>query len=185
MKPQTLRRLRAALIGLACVTAVPVVLVPVSAAAEVPAVKRIAIVDMQRVLNETNQGKAGRSQLESSSKHMQTQLDKKRTKLEADAQKLSSLKGAALAKAQEELQNASMELQSMLMTNEESLANEHNKLLESMYKRAQEIVSTLARERTLDLVLVRDSMTVIFAKEGLDITEEIVKRYDKKHAAAK
>lgn len=181
MKPQSLRHLRAALVGLACVVAAPVVLAPVSASAEVPAIKRIAMVDMQRVLNETKEGKKARGDLELSSKTKQEKLDKRRTKLEADAQKLQSLKGAQLAGAQEQLQKDSMELQSMLMALEEELGTQHNKMLEGMYKRAQDIVSALARERTIDLVLVRDAMTVIYAKEGIDITDEIVKRYDKKH----
>lgn len=181
MKPQSLRRLRAALVGLACLVAAPVVFMPVAAHAEVPAIKRIAMVDMQRVLNETKEGKKARTDLESSSKTKQEKLDKRRTKLETDAQKLGALKGAQLASAQEKLQRDSMELQSMLMALEQELGEQHNKMLEGMYKRAQEIVSTIAKEKTLDLVLVRDAMTVIYAKEGIDITDEIVKRYDKKH----
>lgn len=182
MKPQTFRRLRAALIGVACVCAAPVVVAPSVALAEVPAIKRIAMVDMQRVLNETKEGKKARTDLETSSKAKQEKLDKKRTKLEADAAKLGSLKGAQLASAQEQLQKESMELQSMLMTLEQELGDMHNKTLESMYKRAQDIVTKLAKERGIDLVLVRDAMTVIYVKDGIDITDEIVKLYNGKHS---
>ena len=140
------------------------------------------MVDMQRVLNETKEGKKARTDLETSSKAKQEKLDKKRTKLEADAAKLGSLKGAQLTSAQEKLQQESMELQSMLMTLEQELGDMHNKTLESMYKNAQDIVTKLAKERGIDLVLVRDAMTVIYVKEGIDITDEVVKLYNKAHS---
>lgn len=182
LKASMSRSLRIGLAALTVAFAAPMVAAPQIALAEVPALKKIAMVDMQRVLNETKEGKKARADLESSSKTKQEKLDKKRTKLEADASKLGSLKGAALASAQETLQKESMELQSMLMTLEQELGDMHNRTLESMYKRAQDIVTKLAKERSVDLVLVRDSMTVIYAKDGLDITDEVVKLYNGKHS---
>lgn len=182
MKSAMSRSIRTALTALAVALAVPVVATPQVAAAEVPGLKKIAMVDMQRVLNETKEGKKARTELETSSKSKQEKLDKKRTQLESDASKLGSMKGAQLAAAQEKLQRESMELQSMLMTLEQELGEQHNRTLESMYKRAQDIVSKLAKERGIDLVLVRDQMTVIYAKDGLDITEEVVKLYNGKHS---
>lgn len=182
MKSATSRSLRTALAVLAVAVATPVVAAPQVAVAEVPAVKKIAMVDMQRVLNETKEGKKARTDLETSSKSKQEKLDRKRTKLESDAAKLQSLKGAQLASAQEQIQKESMELQSMLMTLEQELGDQHNKTLESMYKRAQDIVTKLAKERSIDLVLVRDAMTVIYAKDGIDITDEVVKLYNAKHS---
>ncbi len=173
------RRLRTTFAALAFIVAVPAVTIPQDAAAEVPLVKKLAMVDMQRVLNETKEGKKARADLESSSKTKQEKLDKKRTKLEADAAKLGSLKGPALASAQEQLQKESMDLQTMLMALEQELGDQHNKTLESMYKKAQEIVTKIAKEKGIDLVLVRDAMTVIYAKDGIDITDEVVKLYDK------
>ncbi|MCX4244611.1 OmpH family outer membrane protein [Paraliomyxa miuraensis] len=154
---------------------------PSSAAAEVPKVKKLAMVDMQRVINETKAGKAARAKLEKSSKTKQAKFDKKRSALEAEAAKLGSLSGQELAVAQEKLQRESIELQNMLMALEQELGDQHNKLLETMYANAQTIVADLAKEMGLDLVLVRDPMTVIYAKDGLDITAEVVKRYDAKH----
>lgn len=180
------RSLRALLVGL-CLAAAPLGLglaaglASGTAAAEVPKVKKLAMVDMQRVLNETKAGKAARTKLEKSSKSKQAKFDKKRAALEAEAGKLGTLKGQELAAAQEKLQRESIELQNMLMALEQELGEQHNKLLESMYQNAQAIVAELAKEKGLDLVLVRDPMTVIYTKDGLDITGEVVQRYDIKH----
>lgn len=154
---------------------------PAQAAAEVPSIKKVAMVDMQRVLNETKAGKKARKELEGASKSKQAKLDKKRAKLEADASKLQSLSGKDLAAAQEKLQQESMELQSMLYTLEQELSTQHNKLLEKMYRNSQAIVAELAKEQGLDLVLVRDQMTVIYTKGSFDITDQVVKLYDQKH----
>ncbi len=151
------------------------------ASAEVPKVQKLAMVDMQRVLNDTKAGKAARNKLEKSSKVKQAKFDKKRANLESEAAKLGSLKGQELAAAQEKLQRESIELQNMLMALEQELGDQHNKLLEKMYKNSQAIVADMAKEKSIDLVLVRDPMTVIYAKDGLDVTGEVIKRYDKKH----
>jgi outer membrane protein len=181
------RSLRTLLAGLLLVGAplsvgLAISLVGGPAAAEVPKLKKLAMVDMQRVLNETKAGKAARDKLEKSSKSKQAKFDKKRAALEAEAGKLGTLKGQELAAAQEKLQRESIELQNMLMALEQELGDQHNKLLESMYANAQAIVADLAKEKGLDLVLVRDPMTVIYTKEGLDITSEVVQRYDAKHS---
>lgn len=154
-----------------------------SASAEVPKVSKLAMVDMQRVLNETKAGKAARKRLEKSSKAKEAKFEKKRVALESEAAKLGSLSGQKLAEAQEKLQRESIELQNMLMALEQELGEQHNKLLEKMYKNSQAIVADMAKEKGLDLVLVRDPMTVIYAKDGLDITSEVIKRYDSKHGS--
>lgn len=151
-------------------------------AADVPSVGKVAMVDMQRVLNDTKAGQKARKSLEQASTAKQKKFDKRRAEFEADVAKLRSLKGQQLAAAQEKLQQEQMELQSMLMALEQELSQQHNKLLEQMYRNSADIVSKLAKDKGLDLVLVRDQMTVIFAKDTLDITTEVVKLYDQKHA---
>ncbi|TPV95561.1 MAG: OmpH family outer membrane protein [Myxococcales bacterium FL481] len=155
---------------------------PATGLAAVPEVKKIAMVDLQRVLNETKHGKKARSELEASSKVKQDKLDKKRTKLEAEQAKLSSLSGEALARAQEKLQRDMMEWQSMYMALQQELAQQEGRLVEQIYTNCQGLVNELAKELSLDLVLVRDNMTVIYARDGQDITKKLIDRYDRKHA---
>jgi outer membrane protein len=176
------RYLRAT-VAAAVLVGAPVLMSPVAAqAADVPTVGKVAMVDMQRVLNETKAGQKARKSLEQSSSAKQKKFDKRRSEFEADVAKIRSLKGQQLQAAQEKLQQEQMELQSMLMALEQELSQQHNKLLEQMYRNSADIVSKLAKDRGLDLVLVRDQMTVIFAKDTLDITGEVVKLYDQKHA---
>ena len=96
-------------------------LAPADAQADVPSIRKIAMVDMQRVLNETKEGKKARSRLESSTKKKQKKLDARRTKFESETASLQSLSGEQLAAAQEKLQRDYLELQNMYMTLQQEL----------------------------------------------------------------
>jgi len=153
-------------------------LAPAEAAAAVPNVGKVAMVSMQRVLNETKQGKKARNDLESDSKRKQQKLDKKRTKLESETGKLQSLKGQELAMAQEKLQRDYMELQSMYQALQMELAEKEAKMLEKIYLNAQKVAKDLAKKHGVDLILIRDETTVLYAKDAFDLTNEVVKAYD-------
>jgi outer membrane protein len=166
-------------LGMAVVAAGTLAAAP--ARAEIPSVGKVAMVDLNQVLNETHAGKRARKDLEASMKVKQQQVQKKQTKLQEDAAKAQNLKGAQLQAAAERHEQGLRELQNMMLTLEQEFAEENNKLLEKMYRNAQSIVAEMAKTDGLDLVLVRDQMTIIYTKESLDITSEVIKRYNKKH----
>ena len=153
-----------------------------TAEAAVPEVGKIAVVDMQRILNDTKAGKKARQDLESSSLAKQQKLDKRQKKLEADQAKLGSLQGEALMQAQEKLQRDYYELQSMYMTLQQELAEQEARTLEKMYTNCQSLAKDLAKDYGLDLILIRDESTVLFVGSGVDLTDELIKRYDKKYS---
>jgi outer membrane protein len=155
-------------------------LVPDVAQAAVPDVRKIAMVDMQRVLNETIQGKQARKDLETSSSTKQKKLDKKRASLEQEQAKLKNLSQDKLMAAQEKLQRDYMEWQSMAMTLQQELAEQESRMLEKIYLNCQGLVAAIAKEGGLDLVLIRDETTVLYTQDSLDITADLIKRYNKK-----
>ncbi len=172
---------RTLFVSLAIAGAGAVSVAPGTANAAVPNVRKIATVDMQRVLNETNQGKKARNDLESSSATKQKKLDKKRANLEKEQAKLKSLSGEKLMMAQEKLQRDYMEWQSMAMTLQQELAEQEARLLEKIYLNCQGLVGSLAKDGGLDLVLIRDETTVLYVQDSLDITKDVIKRYNKKY----
>ncbi|MCY0990180.1 OmpH family outer membrane protein [Nannocystis sp. ILAH1] len=151
------------------------------AQATIPQIRGVAVVDMQKVLGDTKQGQAARKKLEDSSKAKQEKLEQKRKKLEADTGKLKSLQGDKLAAAEEALQKEYMEMQQIYMTMQQELTQQESRVLEDIYKNCQTIIDKLAAEKNVDLVLIRDDSTVLFVEPGLDITAELVKRYNAKY----
>ncbi len=166
-------------LGVTGVSLAPVLVSPAQAA--LPKLRGVAVVDMQKVLLDTKQGQAARRKLEESSKAKQDKLDAKRKKLEADQGKLKNLSGEKLAQAEESLQKDYMEMQQIYMTMQQELAAQEGRVLEDIYKNCQSIIDKIASEMELDLVLLRDESTVLFALPALDVTDTLVKRYNTKY----
>ena len=122
-------------LGVAGIGLVPGLTAPAQAA--VPTVRGVAVVDMQKVLNDTKQGQSARKKLEDSSKAKQEKLDSKRKKLEADQGKLKNLSGEKLAAAEESLQKDYVEMQQIYMTMQQELAQQEGRVLEDIYKNCQ------------------------------------------------
>ncbi|EDM74040.1 hypothetical protein PPSIR1_10110 [Plesiocystis pacifica SIR-1] len=176
------RRIGAVLLLSTLSFAGPAVVSAPAAQASVPEIGKVAVVDMQRILNETKSGKKARKDLETSSAAKQKKLDKRRQKLEDDQAKLAKITDEQqFYKAQEDLQRAYMELQSMYMTLQQELAEQEALTLEKMYKNCQSLAKDLAKDEGLDLVLIRDQTTVLYVASGVDLTGEMIKRYDKKY----
>lgn len=180
MAPTITRLARTALASLVLAGGVGTLVAPTTAQAAIPDVRKIAMVDMQKVLNETSAGKKARKDLESSSSTKQKKLDKKRVRMEQEQAKLKNLSGDRLMAAQEKLQRDYMEWQSMAMTLQQELAEQEARMLEKIYLNCQGLVGSIAKEKGLDLVLIRDESTVLYSQSSLDITSEVIKRYNKK-----
>jgi outer membrane protein len=175
------RLLGVAAVSLSLFSAAAVVSMPIAQAA-VPDVGKVAVVDMQRILNETAAGKKARTDLETASVAKQKKLDKLQKKLEADQAKIGQIKDQqAQAQAAEKLQRDYYELQSMYMTLQQELAEQEGQTLEKMYGNCQMLAKELAKDFSLDLVLIRDQSTVLYVADGVDLTDELIKRYDKKY----
>ena len=147
-----------------------------------PSIRGVAVVDLQKVLAETKQGQGARKRLEDSSKAKQEKLDQKRKKLEADTVKLRDMKDPQkAAQLEEQLQKDYMDMQQVYMTMQQELAQQESRVLEDIYKNCQSVIDKIAAEMEIDLVLIRDETTVLFAEPGLDITDVLVKRYNAKY----
>ncbi len=150
-------------------------------AASTPGVEKLAMVDLQRVLGETKHGKRSKRKLELELKAKQQELDKTRAQLEAEVAKLQRLSGAALQKGQQRLQQESVQWQQEAMKFEADLSQQEAAMLDEIYGNVAAIVKKIAKEQAIDLVLVRDQMTVLYVESSLDITPEVIKRYEKVH----
>ena len=157
-----------------------------AAAAAVPQVERVAIVDVQRCLLETKEGQAAKKDLEKSFNKGQSRLDKKAKDLEKDFRDLQAkaamLSRQELGKRQEALMRSQAELEQLSMELQEEVANKEALLTEKIYKKVQTIVKQIALEENLQIVLVRSEMTVIYSNPKLDLTNRVIVRYDKEHS---
>lgn len=154
-------------------------------AGDVAPLRKMALVDVQRCILETNEGRAAKTDLEKTFAKGQARLDKKAKDLEKrykDLQaKAAMLSDRELARRQEEILRAQAELEQLSMELQEEVMQKEALLTEKIYKNVAAIVQQIALEEELQVVLVRSEMTVIYANPKLDLTNRVIVRYDKKH----
>jgi outer membrane protein len=153
------------------------------AEAAVPETKKVALVDLQRVLMETSQGKTAKADLEKAVAKSTAKLERKAADLQKNYEDLKAkatlLSEAELYKRQQDLMTAEQELQQLYMEAQEELAKKEGLLMEKIYKNASAIVAQMAKDEGLQIVLVRSELTVLYANPQLDITNKVIVAYDK------
>jgi outer membrane protein len=161
-----------------------VALVACLVSGSVRADEKIAIVDVQRVVNESIIGKAARSNMESQIQKAKVKLGNLQADLEkgkADLQKQSGiLSGAALEERRESLGKKQLEAQRVYQDMQEQLAKANDREIRKVVEEVQKVVDELADDKDYTFIFEKDRQSVIYANPGLDITQEVVKILDKR-----
>lgn len=164
--------------------AVLAALAPVSATAA-ETVDRIGLVDVQRCILETKEGKRAKKDLEKTFAKAQSRIDRKTKDVQQRFQDLQAkaamLSQAEIQKRQEELMRADGELQQLQYELQEEVMQKEALLTEKIYNEVAEIVEQVAKEEALQVVLVKSEMTILWADPKLDLTNKVILRYDKKN----
>jgi outer membrane protein len=142
---------------------------------------KIAYVDLQRALEETNEGKAAKAKLKSDFDKKQQELDAKQEeikKMKEDLDKKSSLmKPEALQKAQQDLQTRFVQLQETFQRLQKDLAVKEQEATRGILTKLSQVVQGVAEREHFSMVLERNS-AVVYGQPSLDITNEVIRLYN-------
>ncbi len=173
---------RALLHAAVCVVSLVVSVIPGCLQAEED--KHVAIVDVQRVVNESIIGKAARSNLEREMQKAKVKLSALQADFEkqkSDLEKQSAvLSGAALEDRREGLARKQRDVQRTYQDMQEQLARLNDKEIKAVVDEVNNIVKELAKDRSYEFVFEKDRQAVVYAAPKLDITEEVIAKLDKK-----
>lgn len=163
--------------------ALALALAPVLAAAE----QKIGFVDMHRALNEVDEGKAATALLKRDFDEKQKQLDGKKAefdKLQADLEKQSVvMSDAAKREKAGELERRARELQGLFMQLQKDLSEREQQATRGIFEKMAGIVREIAEAEGFSIVLEKGP-TVIYAPASLDLTSELIRKYNARHPAA-
>lgn len=149
------------------------------AAAQSP---KIGYVDLQRALNEVDEGKKAKKRLEKEFEKKQSMLDKKQKEVKELKEQLDSgmmLSEDAKRKKAVELQKQMAELQQLYMKMQRDLAKKEAEATQKIFKKMGAIVEKMAKEKGYDLILEKTESSILYAEDGMDLTDELIDRYDK------
>lgn len=145
---------------------------------------RIGIVDIDQALNSTDEGKAAREELSRKSRDAEQQIkpmlerfNSMREEIDGKKYVLSDEalfgKQADLLELKNKIDNKMKELQGQLQIDK-------GRLEAPLRAKLVEIIQGIGKEQGFTLIISRDAPGVMYTREALDITEEVVRRFNKK-----
>src|SRR5437764_7408990 len=140
---------------------------------------KIGYVDVQRAVQEVEEGKAARNRLQSELQQKRADLEKKRADLEkmrADYDKQAPvLSDDAKRQRQEQLQKAFVDAQTSASQMQEELSGKEAEAMQSISKRLLQVVAEVSDRESFTFVL--DKAALLYAPAASDVTNEVVRRY--------
>ena len=146
---------------------------------------KVATVDFQRAINEVAEGKAAKTRLESMYAEKKAALDRMQANLQqkqADYQKQAVvLSETARKQKEEELNNDMMALQQAYMRYEGEFNQAYMGAMDTLLQRMRKIAEQIGQERGYTLVIEITEGGIVYSSASVDITEELIKRYNAQH----
>lgn len=144
---------------------------------------KIAVVDLQKALDESDAGKAASKKIEQEYKEMQAKIQKKRDELQSMQAELNSqssilseqAKQNKMAEYQDELKN----LKRMVDDSNAELQRQERSYVSKIADDLTEVVRKLGKELKYDIILERQEAGVVHNSETVDITPLVIERYNK------
>jgi outer membrane protein len=150
---------------------------------------RIGYVDLQRAIFSSNPGKEARRSLDERTDKLKKDLEKKQEELrtiKAEFDKQSAiLSPDARAEKERDLQRRFRELERLKQDSEDELNRRDQELSKRILGEVREVVRQIGGKGNYTLILERNAAGVLYAANGVDLTEEVIKAYNASKGAAK
>lgn len=145
---------------------------------------KIGYIDMQRAIQSTSKGRNAKKSLEKDFKKKKKELEK----MEADLKKMSEdlekkamlLSDDVRGKKQAELQKEMLKYQKTVSQSQLEIQKKERELTLPIVKTLRTVIGELAKKEGYTMILEKSEQGVLWAKKDADLTDEVVKLYEKK-----
>jgi len=146
---------------------------------------KVATVDFQRAINETNAGKKAEKELNSALEERKKKFDILKKELDTmrkdfEKQRLV-LSGKPLDEKRTALQNKLIEVERTGVTYEQDLTKKKAVSLKSIVTGLQKVVEAIGVKEQYDFIFERTQGGVLFSSGAEDITDQVIKEFNKNH----
>lgn len=170
---------RSALLAAFLFVSSPIVSMPLVAHAEEV---KLGYVDLQRALNETDDGRKAKASLKKVFDQKQKELDEQQEALKKDIEDLNkkrTLLPADKVQAKEaELQERMQKVQQTYMRHQQDLQAKEQEATGKIFERMSRIISKIATTENFTMIFDKTQSSVLFAKPHLDLTNDLIRRYN-------
>ena len=147
-------------------------------AAEAP----IAIVSMQKILEESKKGKEIQKKFESSVASEKKEVEKREGAIKKMQEEYNrdeaTMSDEQRRKKQRDIQKHIGDLQQYVSEAQEKMSAKRTELLKTLVEPAKEIVVKVAKEKGIGAVFERGESGLLYAADAIDLTPEVIKRID-------
>lgn len=162
---------------------------PPVATAPAPAPLRMAFVDLRRVAAESTEGKAANAKVEALTQSKANEIAAKGKQLEADQLKLQqgggALNDATRAQLQKEVERLTVEIDRLQQDAQAEVQEAQQVQLGDFQEKLRPVVGALVKELGVGLLFSAGDAGAIYIDPSLDITPEVIKRFDAASTAPK
>jgi outer membrane protein len=148
--------------------------------AQAQAPTRIAVVDTQRAIMETEDGLRAQATLKKLFDNRQRELDKKQNDLQKEREDIDKQKDvlskAALAKRVDKWQQEMVQLQTVFVEYNKELQKKQGELTQPIFQKAMGLIRRLATQGGYDMVV--DKQAVPYVRGDLDVTDRLITLYN-------
>lgn len=146
------------------------------------AAMKFGMVDFQRALNETNEGKKAEAALNAAMTEKKKKFDILKSELDAMKQDFEKqrlvLSGAPLEEKKQALQKKLIELEQTGATYENELGNKKAEALRKILTGLQSVVQDIGQKEGFTLIFEKSGGGVLFSSGAQDITDRVIKTYN-------
>jgi outer membrane protein len=146
---------------------------------------KIAYVDSQKILYESQAGKEAYKQLSAMKDQRAAELEKKQDKLKTMNEQLQAKSATMSASAKEDLESKyDRELKDYnraLKDAQDDLRRKETELLKPFNKEFDEVIRAYSEKNGIDLVVDRQHPAVLYAGPKIDITSQVMSAFDKRY----
>lgn len=143
--------------------------------------KKFAVVDMQAVILNVEEGKAARSKLEKEIKAKEKELLGKKKELDKMNKEWKDqaplLSEAARIKKQQDFQQKFLALRQQEMAFQQEIKRKEQKVTQKIAINITKLVNNIAKKRGFDMVFETSSAGLVYLKDPVDITKDVIKAY--------
>jgi outer membrane protein len=155
---------------------------PALPVAKFPEGTKFAFINIQRIANESAEGKVATTKVQALNQKKVTELNERNKALQADQQKLQSgggvMSDSARAELEKKIERQQVDIQRATQDAQQEVQELQQQLQSEFQTKLMPIVQQVFNEKGLQILFSAGDSGIVWADPGLDITEDVIKRFD-------
>jgi outer membrane protein len=143
---------------------------------------KIGYVDVQKALNASTAGRTAVEKLRALFEERKVELEREKASIEQRKDELDKqallMNDATRRERQDEIRRLERDWTRKINDSKEEMSQQEARFLDQIRREIQTVIDELGQEQGYLLILEKNASAVMYAPESIDLTEEVVKRYD-------